>query len=134
MDSKVFSYTTVWKHEFFATQPSLGSNSHIFWGQKMIQKLVYFNYHICSMLLEIYSVSSESKWLLWETYIFAEEDNQWRRRIFSTSVFTTKYTHSCSTHTHICICMCVFMYECIFISVHIVTHTYLSSSPVYIKM
>ena len=27
--SRVFSSTTVWKHQFFNTQPSLGSNSHI---------------------------------------------------------------------------------------------------------
>ena len=27
--SKVFSNTTVWKHQFFSTQPSLRSNSHI---------------------------------------------------------------------------------------------------------
>jgi len=27
--SRVFSNTTVWKHEFFGTQPSLWSNSHI---------------------------------------------------------------------------------------------------------
>ena len=27
--SKVFSSTTVWKHEFLSTQPSLRSNSHI---------------------------------------------------------------------------------------------------------
>ena len=26
---RVFSNTTVWKHQFFGTQPSLGSNSHI---------------------------------------------------------------------------------------------------------
>ena len=26
---RVFSYTTVWKHQFFGTQPSLCSNSHI---------------------------------------------------------------------------------------------------------
>ena len=27
--SRVFSSTTVWKHQFFSTQPLLGSNSHI---------------------------------------------------------------------------------------------------------
>ena len=27
--SRVFSSTTVWKHQFFGAQPSLGSNSHI---------------------------------------------------------------------------------------------------------
>ena len=28
--SRVFSNTTIWKHQFFSTQPSLWSNSHIF--------------------------------------------------------------------------------------------------------
>ena len=28
--SRVFSITTVWKHQFFGTQPSLWSNSHIY--------------------------------------------------------------------------------------------------------
>ena len=27
--SRVFSYTTIWKHQFFGIQPSLQSNSHI---------------------------------------------------------------------------------------------------------
>ena len=27
--SRVFSSTTVWKHQFFSVQPSLGSNSHV---------------------------------------------------------------------------------------------------------
>ena len=28
-DSRIFSYTTVWKHQFLRAQPSLWSNSHI---------------------------------------------------------------------------------------------------------
>ena len=28
--SRVFSNTTVWKHQFFSTQPSLWSNSHVY--------------------------------------------------------------------------------------------------------
>ena len=27
--SRIFSSTTVWKHQFFSVQPSLGSNSHV---------------------------------------------------------------------------------------------------------
>ena len=30
--SRVFSSTTVWKHQFFGAQPSLWSNSHVHWG------------------------------------------------------------------------------------------------------
>ena len=32
--SRVFSITTVWKHQFFSTQPSFWSNSHICWRKK----------------------------------------------------------------------------------------------------
>ena len=33
-DSRVFSNTAVQKHQFFGTQPSLRSNSHIHWRRK----------------------------------------------------------------------------------------------------
>ena len=38
--SRVFSKTTVWKHQFFGTQPSLWSNSHIhtWYGQRILGK------------------------------------------------------------------------------------------------
>ena len=35
--SRVFSSTTIWKHQFFGTQPSLWSNSHILYD--------YWEYH-----------------------------------------------------------------------------------------
>ena len=36
--SRVFSSITVWKHQFFGTQPSLWSNSHIHTGQ--LEKII----------------------------------------------------------------------------------------------
>ena len=40
--SRVFSNTTAWKHQFFGTQPSLGSNSHIHtWLQEKPQIWLY---------------------------------------------------------------------------------------------
>ena len=56
--SRVFSSTTVWMHEFFCAQPSLGSNSHIhIW---LLEKLWLWLYR-----------SLSTKWYLccWICYI-----------------------------------------------------------------
>ena len=43
--SRVFSSTTVWKHQFFGTQPSLWSNSHIcIW---LLEKPYLWQYGLC---------------------------------------------------------------------------------------
>ena len=44
--SRVFSSTTIWKHQFFGIQPSLWSSSHICtW---LLEKLIAFDYtHLC---------------------------------------------------------------------------------------
>ena len=39
--SRVFSSTTVWKHQFFTAQPSLWSNSHICKGQTLSPKFIF---------------------------------------------------------------------------------------------
>ena len=39
--SRVFSSTTVWKHQFFTAQPSLWSNSHICKGQTQSPKAIF---------------------------------------------------------------------------------------------
>ena len=40
--SRVFSSTTIWKHQFFGAQPSLQSNSHI--HSWLLEKTIAFNY------------------------------------------------------------------------------------------
>ena len=56
--SRVFSSTTVWKHQFFSSQPSLWSNSHIHtW---LLEKLNSFDYPELGRTIYHILLSSES--------------------------------------------------------------------------
>ena len=65
--SRVFSSTTIWKHQFFGTQPSLWSNSHIctlLLGKKLIfhyTMLVFFFFFLKWTMLLPYATPTDSE-------------------------------------------------------------------------
>ena len=68
--SRVFSNTTVWKHQFFSAQPSLWSNSHIYiWllEKNIALTIPLFDYTGCNILLDLCSdrvFSTQSRFVI----------------------------------------------------------------------
>ena len=54
--ARVFSNTTVQKHQFFSAQPSLCSNSHINTGKNIALTIWTFIHKVMSLLLKILSM------------------------------------------------------------------------------
>ena len=60
--SKVFSSTTIWKHQFFGTQPSLWSNSHIHTWLLWLYGPLSAKWCLCSLnMLSGHSFSSKEQ-------------------------------------------------------------------------
>lgn len=89
----------------------------------MVQKLVYFNYHICVMLPEIHSVWSESSNCLGRCMFLLSNDlgrqPVWYSFSYCFRYWLKAHIHVIYTDVYLCVCICIYMYIHTYIHKHI---------------